>query len=280
MAVRKPGKMGSFRARVGRGALTAVLGLALTGCAGFWDDVTSHDFEVSSLFIKPNPLVVLKDSNDGDKRARALRTLREPKQNGLTDQDQDFVVTTLCTAAVAEHQYCCRLAAIQSLGHFKDPRAVQGLEDAYYKADAEYREGKFPLETVSAIQCQVLRSLGETGNPAAVAMLTRVVGEARVEGAEKEQQQAMDKRIAAARALGHFTGSQVTETLVKLLKTEKDVALRNSAHDSLVAITGKDLPPEYEQWNDLLHQTPPTPTGVAQEKSSWDKMLIWVGVGN
>src|SRR5258708_21968841 len=112
-----------------RMACAGLLIFGLCGCAGFWADVTSHDFEVSSLFVKPNPLQVLKDSSDGDKRARALRTLREPKQYGGSDQEQDFVVNMLTTAAVAEHQYFCRLAAIQALGHFKDPRAVKGLED-------------------------------------------------------------------------------------------------------------------------------------------------------
>jgi HEAT repeat protein len=261
-------------------ACAGLLIFGLCGCAGFWDDVTSHDFEVNSLFVKPNPLQVLKDSSDGDKRARALRTLREPKQFGGSDQEQDFVVNMLTTAAVAEHQYFCRLAAIQALGHFKDPRAVKGLEDAYYKADAEYREGKFPLDTASAIQCQAIRSLGETGNPAAVNILVRIVGEARLEGAEKEQQQAMDKRIAAARALGNFTSYQATESLVKVLQAEKDIAMRDSAHESLKKITKKDLPPDYQTWNDVLHQSNGKDFGVAEDRGPIDKMLGWFGAGN
>ena len=261
-------------------ACAGLVNLGICGCAGFWDDVTSHDFEVNSLFVKPNPLVVLKDSTDGDKRARALRTLREPKQTGGSEQEQDFVVNLLTTAAVNEHQYFCRLADIQSLGHFKDPRAVKGLEEAYYKADAEYREGKFPLDTASAIQCQAIRSLGQTENPAAVNILVRIVGEARLEGAEKDQQQAMDKRIAAARALGNFTSYQATESLVKVLQSEKDIAMRDSAHESLKKITKKDLPPDYQAWNDLLHQSNGRDFGVADNRGPLDKMLGWFGSGN
>ncbi|MFL5245376.1 MAG: HEAT repeat domain-containing protein [Gemmataceae bacterium] len=261
-------------------ACAVLLNLGLCGCAGFWDDVTSHDFEFNSLFVKPNPLQVLKDSTDGDKRAQALRTLREPKQYGASDQEQDFVVNLLTTASVAEHQYFCRLAAIQALGHFKDPRAVKGLEDAYYKADAEYREGKFPLDTASAIQCQAIRSLGQTENPTAVNILVRIVGEARLEGAEKEQQQAMDKRIAAARALGNFTSYQATESLVKVLQAEKDIAMRDSAHESLKRITKKDLPPDYQAWNDLLHQANGKDFGVAENARPIDKMLGWFGAAN
>jgi HEAT repeat protein len=261
-------------------AFVGLFALGMSGCANFWDDVTSHDFEFNSLFVKPNPLVVLKDSTDGDKRARALRTLREPKQTGGTDQQQDFVVNLLTTAAVSEHQYFCRLAAIQSLGYFKDPRAVKGLEEAYYKADAEYREGKFPLDTASAIQCQAIRSLGQTENPAAVSILVKIVGEAPLEGAEKDQQQALDKRIAAARALGSFTSYQATESLVKVLQSEKDIAMRDSAHESLKKITKKDLPADYQVWNDVLHQSNGQDFGIADNRGPLDKIMGWFGTGN
>ena len=78
------------------------------------------------MFTKPNPLLVLRDSSDGDKRAKALRALREPKQYGGGDAEQEAIVSILTTAATTEKQPLCRLAAIQSLGHFKDPRAVKG----------------------------------------------------------------------------------------------------------------------------------------------------------
>ena len=89
------------------------------GCAAFWDDVTSKDFEFKSLYTKPNPLVVLNESNDGDKRAKALRALREPSQYKGSAEDQEMVVKILTTAAVSEHTALARMAAIQSLSRAK-----------------------------------------------------------------------------------------------------------------------------------------------------------------
>jgi HEAT repeat protein len=152
------------------------------------------------------------------------------------------------------------------------------LEDAYYQADKDYRAGMFPLETATAIQCKAINSLGEIGNPAGVGLLVRVVGEARLEGAEKDQQQAMDKKIAAARALSSFKNYQATEALVRVLESEKDVAMRDCAHDSLKKITGKDLPPDYQAWNEMLHQS--QGPGYAQDKNAVDRFLGWFGAGN
>ena len=35
---------------------------------------------------------------------------------------------------------------------------------------------------------------------------------------------------------------------------ERDVALRDCAHNSLQVSTGKDLPPDAKQWEAVLHQ--------------------------
>src|SRR5262249_33427990 len=75
----------------------ALASLGLWGCAGFGDEVTSRNFHVQALFVKPDPLVVLRDSSDGDERAKALRALQEPKQNGGTDEEQDALVKILTT---------------------------------------------------------------------------------------------------------------------------------------------------------------------------------------
>ena len=228
--------------------LPLALGLCACGCANFWDDVTSRDFSWKGMFNKPNPLIVLRDSSDGDQRARALRALQEPKQYGGSDADQDAIVKILTTAAATEKQPLCRLAAIQSLGHFKDPRALKGLTDAFYNA------GTFSPETATVIRCQALTAMGETGNPAAVELLARVVREPPAEGTELEKQQTIDVRIAAARALGKFSHYQATEALVRVLQNEKDIALRDRAYESLQAATGKKLPPDGKEWEQLLHQ--------------------------
>lgn len=246
-------------------ALSLLVLPGLGGCAGFWDEITSRDFHVKTLFVRPDPLVVLRDSNDGDKRAKAYRALEEPARNGGTQEQQDAIVKILTTAATTERQPLCRLAAIQTLGNFQDPRAVQGLVEAYYEA------GAFPPDTAAAIRCQTLASLGRTKSPAAVELLARVVREPAVEGTEQERQQSLDTRIAAARALGNFNHYQATEALVYVLKSEKDVALRDRAHESLQAATGKDLPADAAAWEQLLHPT--DDKGVADEQTRRRKIL-------
>jgi hypothetical protein len=247
------------RGRVGggfRGLLVALAGCGLGGCAT-WDDVTSRDFSLHAYFHKPDPLVVLRDSTDGDKRHDALLALREPMQFGGTQEQQEMVVQVLTAAATSDRSALCRQAAIQALRNFKDPRAAEALKEAYYRA------GSFNPETATVIRCQALVALGDTGQPTAVETLVKVLREPPVEGAEVDRQQKMDERIAAARALGKFKHYQSTEALVEVLRTEQDVALRDRAHDSLKLATGKDLPPDAQAWADFLHQTgdKPAPDG-------------------
>jgi hypothetical protein len=226
------------------------LSLTLCGCSGFWDDVTSRDFTVKGMFSKPNPMIVLRDSTDGDKRAKALRALQEPKQYGGSDQEQDAVVRILTTAAVNEKQPLCRLAAIQSLGKFQDPRAVDGLKEAFYNAN------KFSPDTSTLLRCQALTALGQTGNPAAIDLLARVVREPPAAGADFEKQRALDVRIAAARALSKFNEPPALEAMVSVLKNEKDVALRDRVHESLQVATGKKLPADSQEWESVVQAAP------------------------
>ncbi len=220
------------------------------GCANFWDDVTARDFNFKTYFGKPpDPLVVLRDSTDGNQRAKALARLHEPQQTGGTQEEQDVVVKVLVTAATQDRQPWCRRAAIATMANFKDPRVVDALRDAYYSA------GTFTPEIATVLRCQSLEALGRVGNPAAVDFLVKVLREPPVEGAEQDKQQKTDERIAAARALGNFKHYQGTSALVEVLKTEQDVSLRESARVSLVAATGADLPADAKQWDDLLHQS-------------------------
>jgi hypothetical protein len=248
--------------------------LGLCGCANFWDDVTSRDFKVEQLWTKPNPFVVLKDSNDGDKRARALRALHEPNQFGGTADEQEVVVKILTSSAVSGPPLC-RLAAMESLGHFKDPRAVSAIQDAYYAAD------QFPSDVATTIRCQALTSLGDTSNPAAIELLARVARQPATKGSLEDKQQTLDERLAATRALGHFNQYQATEALDYVLKNEKNIALQDEAHESLELATGKKVPQDPRAWDQVLHpggeatvQAPPPESGihrVAAWFAFWDR---------
>jgi HEAT repeat protein len=261
--------------------------LSLSGCAYFWDDVTSRDFHFSDLTGRTNPFLVLRDSDDGYRRARALKALEEPKQHGGSDHDQDAVVNILTAAATTEHQPLCRLAAIEALGRFQDPRAVHALQEAYFNA------GNFPKDkTASAategllngsavssplilqIKCQAIASLGQTRNPEAIGFLVNILNSpsASKDAAEGQRQQIIDERIAAARALGNFKDYKAIEALVHVLKSEKDVALLDRAHDSLEACSGQKLPADLQDWGPALH--PEAKTQVASEPDK-HSLLGW-----
>jgi hypothetical protein len=234
--------------------LAGAASLGPIGCGTFLDEVSSNEFWKRSWFHPPPPLEVLRSDNDGDHRARALRALTEPKEHGGSDQDQDMIIKILTTAAANERQALCRLAAVETLSHFKDPRAVEGLKEAYYHA------GSFNPDEATVLRCMTLRALGEAGNANAVDLLVRVLREPPVEGPDQDKDQKMQERLAAARALGHFKHYQAVEALVAVLKTEqKDmIALRDVAHKSLEDATGKQLPPDAKAWDDLIHRSGPT----------------------
>jgi hypothetical protein len=244
--------------------------LTITGCSSLWDDVTSRDFKVKTLFVQPDPLDVLENSTDGDLRAKALRRLKEPIAHGGTQADQDKVMKIVTTAAITDKQPVCRLAAMQALGRFKDPRAPGVLTDAFYRANS------FAPDTNATLQCQALKMLGETGSPTGQELLVKVVREPRSEGTEIERQNAMDIRLAAARALGNYKDAKAEATLFIVMRTEKDVGLRMCAYDALKSATGKRMPLESKDWetlpqlaNVVIPETPataPARTAVAEAK--------------
>lgn len=239
--------------------------LAASGCAGFWDTVTSRDFKFKETFAKVDPIVVLRDNPDGDRRAKALRMLQEPKSHGNASQ-QDLYVEILCKAAWTEKHALCRLAAIQTLREYKDPRVVEGLKEGYYRASA------YNPDTASILRCAALEALGQVGDLSGVELLVKVLREPPTEGPEQDRQLKADERTAAARALGHFKHYSATSALVYVLESEKDVALRNRANESLQACTGKDFPPDAKIWADYLNDPRATEKALAGSKTWKDSM--------
>jgi HEAT repeat protein len=248
------------------------LWLAVPGCASFIDDVTSRDFDVKSLWVKPNPLAVLKDSTDGNKRARALRSLREPPATGEYQKEHELYVQILTSAATQDAQPLCRLAAIKSLANFKDPRAAEALDRVFLETH------QFTPETNTIIRQQALEAMGHIGGSVAHNRLVLVAREPPTapNTTEQEKQEALDLRLTAVRALAHFSNFDVAETLVKILKTEKDVAMRDRAHESLQLVTGKHLPPDSKEWDTLLQQKPNADgTLVKEPVKPWVWLVSW-----
>jgi hypothetical protein len=257
-------------------AAFAAAGCGLGGCANFWDDVTSKDFKMENLWKHPDPLWVLQNSTDGDKRARALRALQEPLPNGGTQQQQDMVVSVLVYTAANDPQALCRMASITSLRHFKDVRVAKALEDAYYRA------GSFNPDVATVIRCQALQAMGElqgeaAKSPEVVDTLVKALREPPVEGPDTDRQQKLDERIAAARALGHYKHYQATSALTEVLRSEKDVALRTCAVASLRRATGKDLPADPQAWDDFLRNAGPNDRVIVRQPTLKDKALEHIG---
>lgn len=219
----------------------ALICTSLGGCASFWDDVTSRDFSMSTYFNPPDPITVLQTSTDGDARARAYARLVEPRQNGGGQVAQEEVVQLLTKAAMSEPQPLCRMAAIRALGKFQDPRAVPALIGAFDAAD-----GLTP-ELAFMVRSQALTALGETKQPEAANYVVEVAKRPiRSDLSERERYQARDVRLSAVRALKNFPESQAASAAVEALAAnEKDVAVRDRAKETFVALTGREpnLPP-------------------------------------
>jgi hypothetical protein len=247
-----------------------VLALSAGGCATFWDEAFSRERDLNGYFKPPNPLVVIHDSTDGERRAKALASLREPKQTGGTDKDQEAYLQILTTAARTDRDPLCRLGAIQALGYFKDPRAARALEEVYKQPNP------FTQDFNGMIRQQALRAIEKTGNPDSRQLLILVARQpAPAPDAPSTARRAeQDERLIAIRALGKYQQRDSIDTLVFVLETEKDGSLRDRAHQSLEQATGKNLPPDAQAWRSALAGQPTKMAdqpGVIERVSGWFK---------
>jgi HEAT repeat protein len=230
--------------RQARHVLAALLLCGAAGCASFWDDVTSRDFKMQDLWTRPpQPLEVIANSSDGARRAKAFTALKEPLQHGGSEQQQQQYLQLLTSAAREDREPLCRLAAIRTLGSYRDPRAVRTLEDVYQQTRLPFTQ-----DFNAMIRQQALASLEKNGDEETRHLLVRV---ARQPGPSNEatltdRQQTMDEKLIAIRALGRYKHQECIDTLAHILKTEKDIALRDRAHDSLELATGRELPDDPE----------------------------------
>jgi hypothetical protein len=267
----------------------AAVTLALTGCAGTYDLVTSQRFKerpFHTLFTREHPIDVLEHVQEGDDRARAMRALEEPRENGGTSADQDRLIAILQASATTDPRPLCRLAAVDALSRFKDPRVGPILITAYQNApydtppaagtDAVAPAGlnslktavsQFTPDTVTTLQCRALESLGRHRNAEGLRLLVQVASaptepKPKTSGVDaagalagldasmsRSESDRIDVRLAAIRALGNYENDPTAiQALIGVLKVEKDVAVRGRAHESLVKVTGKDLPPDGQAW--------------------------------
>ena len=232
------------------------ISLSLCGCANYWDEAFSHPVKPANFnpFKQgPDPLQVLHDQNaDGNLRYKALAALTEPQQHGGTQKEQDDIFQILSVAASKDQAPLCRLAALSALGRFKDPRAAATIDAVYLQ------QLSFSREMNSYIQQQCLNSLVETGGPIALQRLILVAKEPPNDANAPQSQETLDRRLIAVKGLGKFKEPEAASALAFVLCAPRcDVALRDRAHESLVASTGKNLPPDAPEWKSYLGSAQP-----------------------
>src|SRR5439155_9633447 len=151
-----------------------------------------------TLFTSEDPLEVLEKVQEGDDRVRAMKNLKEPRENGGTAAQQDRVIAILQASATTEKRPLCRLSAIEALGRFKDPRAGQILIAAYHNAPHDggpaaavgspepvspagvsglgikIAVSTFTPETVTTLQCRALEAIGKNRSREGLQLLLQV----------------------------------------------------------------------------------------------------------
>ena len=288
--------------------------LALTGCAGTWDTISSRKFRKDPLnttyhLIRPeDPMVILRSDppRAGDERAKAMRRLKEPLTNGLSQQDQDQIVDLLARSATNDASPVLRMAAIEALGRFEDARAPGILMIAYQKAHGRAEGTPDPMpesgiqlaggpngrtpgrlaslvpltgptgfspDTVEAIRCRSLESLGRTNRPEVVQFLGAVAAGPTTQSAP-EGSEDREVRLAAIRGLAKCRQPEAVAVLSRVLAAEsgKDTAIVGRAHDGLVHLTGKRIPADPAKWNEVVQAG----VTIAPEPTWVDTAFEWV----
>lgn len=280
--------------------IAATAAVAHVGCAGTWEAVSARKFReapLKSMFSSEEPISVLRNKVDGNERADAMRRLKEPAANGKPPAEQDEAMQILWTAATTDPSPIVRVAAIDALGRFTDPRAVGLLKDAYEKADgvpsdpaklattdltqvasvddiAMLAPTGFEPSFVATLRQRTITALAGKPSPEAVAFVAKVATTA--PGASEQQQLDRDVRSAAVRGLGQMRSPEAVTALATVLKQEagRDVVLAQNAHLGLKTLTGKDLPADPEKWQAVIQTggatVDPKPTNLI-EQMGWKK---------
>jgi HEAT repeat protein len=244
--------------------LLMLASMAFTGCSHFGDDFTAYSPEGKwydlgyKLDLAWNqggpPLEVLAKSQDGDLRRRALLRLSEPGN----EQERAQYIEILSTAARNERAAVNRLTAVQVLGTYKDPAANQALIAAYQvPANANDKNGM--------IQVAIVQAMGKRNDPASVDTLVAALD-------PKNQE---DLRAAAAHSLRKYPDYKTSEALLASLKQEKSTAVKREVHQTLVQITGRDLPPDAAVWEQTFQQAAAKGEPLAKEPGMMMKFASW-----
>ncbi len=256
--------------------------MTLVGCASTWDRVSSQSFRAApfkSMTKNDDAMLVLRSKSDGNSRAEAMRNLREPLANSQTEQIQNEALQILAEAATTSPSPVVRTAAIDALGRFRDPRAVNILIAAYHKADGNTNEpgpngeilqvgasssesfqnpssllGPIGFEPAfrTTLRSRVATALANTSQPEAVQFLAKVAQTRPSTTIEDPSER--DVRAAAVRSLGSIRTKESVAVLAEVLKSEngRDVVIAGHAVDGLKRLTGKNFEADPEKWSAVV----------------------------
>lgn len=251
-----------------RCSLLIVMSIGVAGCGHFYEDISARndkgewwDFGYKwDLAMNQGgpPLEVLAKSQDGDLRRRAIERLNEPGDA----KEREHYIMVLSTAARSERDAISRLTAVQKLGTYKDPAATKALVEAYsIPANIQEKNG--------IIQVTIVQSLGKTKDPAGLTTLVAAL----------DPKNSEDLRASAAHSLGKFPPSQplydASAALLASMKQDKSTAVKHEAHQSLVRITGRDLPANPQVWDQAFQQAAAKGEPLAKEPDIMLRLVNW-----
>ena len=262
--------------------LFAALFTGLSGCASTWDTLSNRQYQrdfldnpIRATFVSDDPMTVLRTNPDGFARAKAMRKLVEPASDGHADEQAE-ALQYLSEAATADTSPVVRAAAIEALGKFQDPKALNILQAAYAQATGTRVELKptrgndpgapglltdrsalfgpsgFPPEVVSLLKTRSLEAMAKTGRPEAYAFLADVAG--KQDDPKTSTTVDRDVRLAAVKSLGKIRTKESATLLAQVMIAEsnRDTAIANRAHEGLVELTGYHYPMGSTEWNGVI----------------------------
>ena len=131
----------NWRRAVSIGGAT-VIAPFLGGCANTWDNITSQHFRddpIHWMFHTDDPMWVLRNVEEGDRRAKAMLAVKEPKTNGGSIADQEELMKILSESAVSDKHSICRLNAIEARDDLEKWIAAAGDEELLKEAALRVR---------------------------------------------------------------------------------------------------------------------------------------------
>jgi HEAT repeat protein len=248
------------------------------GCASTWDTIGNKSWQrefvknpIRATVSPDDPLTILRDKpDDGEARAKAMRRLEEPVRNGGSQDDQNEAIGYLKTGATLDPSPVVRAAAIDALGRFEDPRVPEILAAAFHQSDGpqEQRQADprqpgmlsartglfgptgYSPEVATMLRIKTIDALAKTDRPEAVAFLAELA----LPKPDVDPVETRDVRVAAVRGLSTMHRAEAVTSLARVLSAEHghDAAVVARAHTGLVDLTGRNLPADPQQWNEVV----------------------------